>query len=83
MKPTRQEAAAEVLAEMKRWLRLSARTYTAQVQLFALKLPPGKLIEALWVAQAKKPAGGMPAWRYFCGVCHTMIRELKAEYLRN
>lgn len=80
---TPQDAAEHVLAEMKQWLRLSPKTYTASVRLFALKLPPERLIEAMWKAQAKKPRGNSNAFRYFCGICHSMIREQNGKYLRN
>lgn len=77
------EAAAEVLTHMDPWLRLSPKTYTPSVMLFALQLPPDKLIEALWVAQSRKPEGGVAAFKYFCGVCHTMRRELSDTASRN
>lgn len=83
MNPTRQEAACEVLAEMQNWLRLSLETYRAAVFMFAIRLPPDKLIEALWIAQSRKPKGDFDSFRYFCGVCHSMLREMKGELARN
>ena len=77
------EAAAEVLTHMDKWLRLSPKTYKPAVMLFALRLPPEKLIEALWVAQSRKPDGGLDAFKYFCGVCHSMRRELSDAACRN
>ena len=44
---TSKTAADQVIAHMEDWLRLSPRTYTATVRLFALRLPPEKLVEAL------------------------------------
>jgi len=77
------EAAAEVLEHMRTWLTISPKTYRPAVMLFALRLPPEMLIEALWIAQGRKPKGGMAAFKYFCGVCHTMRRELSSELSRN
>lgn len=77
------EAANEVLEHMRTWLKLSPNTYKPAVMLFALRLPPEKLIEALWVSQSRKPKGGMAAFKYFCGVCHTMRRELARDLSRN
>ena len=77
------EAANEVLEHMRTWLKLSPNTYRPVVMLFALCLPPEKLIEALWVSQSRKPKGGMAAFKYFCGVCHSMRRELSGELSRN
>ena len=77
------EAANEVLEHMRTWLKLSPKTYKSTVMLFALRLPPEKLIEALWVSQSRKPNGGMAAFKYFCGVCHAMRRELSDNLSRN
>ena len=77
------ETASEVLEHMRTWLKLSPNTYTPSVMLFALRLPPEKLIEALWVSQSRKPKGGMAAFKYFCGVCHSMSREISGELSRN
>jgi hypothetical protein len=76
-------ASDEVVEEMRDWLGISERTYVPAVRLFALRLPAHKLIEALWVAQSRKPYGGLEAFRYFCGVCHSMHRELSGEYSKN
>jgi hypothetical protein len=40
-------------------------------------LTPEEVLEAVWIAQAKLPQGGIDAFKYFCGVCHNMIREQK------
>lgn len=77
------EAANEVLEHMRTWLKLSPNTYNPAVMLFALRLPPEKLVEALWVSQSRMPDGGMAAFKYFCGVCHTMRRELSGDLSRN
>ena len=77
------EAANEVLEHMRNWLKLSPNTYKPAVMLFSLRLPPEKLIEALWVSQSRKPKGGMAAFKYFCGVCHSMRREVSGEFSRN
>ena len=79
---TSKTAADQVIAHMEDWLRLSPRTYTATVRLFALRLPPEKLVEALWVAADRKKDGGRDAFKYFCGVCHTMLRAQRAELQR-
>ena len=83
MNPDQQAAAREVLAEMQDWLHLSLRSYKGAVFLFALRLPPDKLIEALWVAEDRIPHGGLDGFKYFCGVCHRMIREIKGDLARN
>lgn len=77
------EAAKEVLDHMPPWLGISPNTYKASVMLFALRLPPEKLIEALWIAQARKPAGGMAGFKYFCGTAHGMYRELQRTRSRS
>ena len=68
MNVSSREAAAEVLEHMQDWLGLSESTYKPAVMLFALRLPPAKLIEAFWLAQCRKPYGGMGGFRYFCGI---------------
>lgn len=82
-KPIAKAVAEEILAEMKHWLHLPPCSYTASVRLFALQMPPEKLIKALWIAQSRKPGGGLPAFKYFCGVCHSMLREQHEGYRRN
>lgn len=77
------EAANEVLEHMRTWLKLSVNPYKPTVMLCALRLPPEKLIEALWVSQSRKPKGGLAAFKYFCGVCHRMRRELACDLSRN
>ena len=67
-----------VLEDMDGWVQpTDSRAYS--VGLFALRLPEHKLWEALYVAKAHIPSGGMPGWKYFCGAAHTMIRELADE----
>ena len=83
MKITQQTAVREVLAHMETWLQISPRIYTPNVHLFALRLPPEKLIEALWVAQTRIPEGDLGAFKYFCGVCHRMIREQSGQLSGN
>ncbi|MEY2407507.1 MAG: hypothetical protein QOF48_177 [Verrucomicrobiota bacterium] len=68
---------------MEDWIGLLPRIYTAPVRLFAYRLPSDKLVEAAWIAQARKPEGGIDAFKYFCGVCHGMIRERNAYLARN
>jgi hypothetical protein len=77
------EAANEVLEHMRTWLKISPKTYKPAVMLFALRLPAEKLIEALWAAQSRCPKGDLAAFKYFCGVCHSMRRELSGELSRN
>jgi hypothetical protein len=83
MNVSSREAAAEVLEHMQDWLGLSESTYKAAVMLFALRLPPEKLIEAFWLAQCRKPNGGLDGFKYFCGICHSMRRELGGINSRN
>lgn len=80
---TPQAAAEQVLAHMDDWLCLSPHTYTATVRLFALRLPPEKLVEALWISQDRKNDGGMDAFKYFCGVCNKMVRQQSEELKKN
>ena len=77
------EAAEEVLGQMRAWLRISSQTYKPAVMLFALRSPPEKLIEALWAAQSRCPKGDLASFKYFCGVCHSMRRELSGDLARN
>ena len=63
------------LQVMEAWLGLPEFTYRATVYLFAEKLPPEEILNAVNIAQAKIPDGGMGAFKYFCGVCHGKIRE--------
>ena len=60
---------------MGEWLGLPEDDYKPKVYLFAQRLRPEDVLEAVWIAQARLPSGGMPAFKYFCGVCHNMIRE--------
>ena len=65
----------QALRVIGEWLRLPEDHYKAQVYLFAQRLPPENVLEAVWIAQAKLPDGGASGFKYFCGVCHNMIRE--------
>ncbi len=65
----------QALRVMEEWLQLPEGHYKAKVYLFAQRLPPEEVLAAVWIAQAKLPAGGEGAFRYFCGVCHSKIRE--------
>jgi predicted PP-loop superfamily ATPase len=60
---------------MDAWLNLPQPTYKATVYRFAHKLPPTEVLEAVEIAQAKIPQGGMDGFKYFCGVCNCMIQE--------
>ncbi len=60
---------------MDAWLGLPERDYKAAVYLFSYKLPPDEVLEAVEIAQAKLPAGGRNAFKYFCGVCNRKIEE--------
>jgi len=57
------------------WLDLPQHTYKATVYRFAQELPPDEVLEAVEIAEAKIPTGGREAFRYFCGVCHSKIKE--------
>jgi hypothetical protein len=60
------------------WLDLPEQHYKPTVYLFAQKLPPAAVLEAVELARAKVPFGGEDGFRYFCGVCHNKIREQNA-----
>ncbi len=60
---------------MDAWLGLPERDYKATVYLFSYKLPPEEVLEAVVIAQDKKPDGGIQAFKYFCGVCHRKIEK--------
>ncbi len=60
---------------MADWLGLPESTYKAAVYLFAQKLPLEEVLQAVEIARAKIPEGGIGAFKYFCGVCHGKIRE--------
>jgi len=71
------------LQMMDGWLDLPEREYRATVYLFAQRLPADEVLEAVEIAQAKLPQGGMDAFKYFCGVCHGKIRERKIQLAWN
>lgn len=52
------------------WLGLSEDYYKADVYWFAQRLPPEEVLEAVEIARAKFPEGGLNAFKYFCGICH-------------
>lgn len=60
---------------MDAWLGLPEYQYAAKVYLFARKLPPEEVLEAVEIAQAKFPDGGSRGLKYFCGVCWRKIEE--------
>jgi hypothetical protein len=60
---------------MDEWLGLPESEYKWDVYRFAQKLPPDEVLEAVLKAQAKVPAGGMPGFKYFCGVCWGKIED--------
>lgn len=60
---------------MDAWLGLPEHAYKATVYRFAHELPPDVVLEAVEIAQAKLPDGGMNAFKYFCGVCNNKIKE--------
>ncbi len=73
--PTRPHPVKRGLEIMDDWLGLPEHDYVATVYLFAQKLPPNEILEAVEIARAKLPEGGRDAFRYFCGVCHSKVRE--------
>jgi hypothetical protein len=75
--PANPHFVTRVLQIMDEWLDLPQSTYKPAVYRFALRLPPEELLDALEIAHAKIPQGGMGAFKYFCGVCHGKIYERK------
>ncbi len=64
---------------MDGWLGLPEKDYKAKVYMFAQRLTPEDVLDAVWIAQAKLPEGGIPGLKYFCGVCHNKIRERRIQ----
>ncbi|MFO1487358.1 MAG: hypothetical protein U1F65_02665 [Verrucomicrobiota bacterium] len=62
---------------MDDWLGLPEISYKADVYWFAQRLPPEAVLEAVQIAQAKIPDGGLDAFKYFCGICHRKIEKQK------
>ena len=60
---------------MGNWLNLPEDEYKAAVYRFAQMIPPEEVLAAAEIAQAKIPGGGIDAFRYFCGVCHSKNKE--------
>jgi hypothetical protein len=83
MNATQYEAVAEVLRDFHAWSGLPPRNYTGSVKLFARRMPPDMLLEAACIAMSYKPEGGDIGFRYFCGICHNMIRDRQKWLDRN
>ncbi len=68
------ETALEI---METWLDRSRDLYQADVNHFAVRLPPKEVLEAAGIAQARFPDSGQRGFKYFCGVCNTKIKDLE------
>ena len=79
MKDSRQSA-TEVIEYFDEWLGLPRYEYFGTVHLFSLRLPPEMLTKAAFIAMDKIPKGHVDGFKYFCGVCHQMIRD-REEWL--
>ena len=77
------DVAQEVLSELEEWLRLPPRQYAASVHLFARRLPREMLLDAVYLAMSRLPEGDQDSFRYFCGVCWSMIRERRLAVILN
>ena len=60
---------------MEAWLARPRHIYQAEVYRFAERLPPEEVLEAVKIAQAKFPDGGLRGFRYFCGVCNRKLDD--------
>jgi hypothetical protein len=58
---------------MEVWLDRPRHIFQADVYRFADRLPPEEVLEAVMIAQAKFPDGGLSGFYYFCGVCNRKI----------
>lgn len=73
--PANLQPLRQALEIMDDWLGLPRDTYAATAYRFAQKLSPEEVLEAAQIARTKIPQGGKDAFRYFCGVCHSMLQE--------
>ncbi len=64
---------------METWLNLPETTYKADVYWFGQRLPPDQVLEAVEIVKTKIPGGGMPAFKYFCGICHRKREKLAIQ----
>jgi predicted PP-loop superfamily ATPase len=64
---------------MRVWLDLPERSYKPAVYLFAQRLPAVEVLAAVEIARAKIPQGSVDGFKYFCGICHSKIRERKIQ----
>lgn len=62
---------------MEVWLERPRSIYQVEVYRFADRLPPGEVLEAVKIAQAKFPDGGLCGFKYFCGVCNRKLDNQK------
>ena len=65
------------LAIMEAWLARPRHLYQVDVYRFADRLPPEEVLEAVRIAQAKCPNGGLGGFKYFCGVCNRKFDNQK------
>ncbi len=65
------------LQTMEVWLERPRSIYQAEVYRFAERLPPEEELEAVKIAQAKFPDGGLRGVKYFCGVFHRKLDNQK------
>ncbi len=73
----KQHPVKRVLAIMEDWLGLPQSAYKVDVYWFATRLSPEEMLEAVEIARARLPDGGINGFKYFCGVCHRMIEKRK------
>ena len=62
---------------MEAWLERPRHIYQAEVYRFAGRLPWKEVLEAVKIAQAKFPDGGLRGFKYFCGVCNRKLDDQK------
>ena len=77
--PTPPYPIKRALQIMDEWLNLPETACKADVYWFGQRLPPDVVLEAVEIAKAKIPKGGMPAFKYFCGVCHRQREKLEIQ----
>lgn len=65
----------QAITLMMAFIRVPNRVYVPAIYQYTEELPPEEVLEAVEIAQAKFPNGGLRAFNYFCGICRNKIKS--------
>jgi len=71
------------LQGLEAWLSCPRDVFETEVYRFVERLPPMEVLDAVRIAQAKLPEGGLRGFKYFCGVCWQKLDNQRLRHAFN